>query len=71
MKEIPTHQNKFNSLVYRVPLEDVHPRLKKISRAFGKLVPRASQMHIRDMEKLHNPNLTIPFAAKQAASVPA
>ena len=53
MKKIAAHQDEINPFSDSVTPQNIHPCVEEIARAFGKLISRASQMHIRQMQKLH------------------
>jgi hypothetical protein len=53
VKEIAAHNDKIDLFSDSIPLQYIDPRVEKIARALSQLVSRASEMHIGDMEKLH------------------
>jgi predicted GNAT superfamily acetyltransferase len=53
VKKVPAHQDEIDLFIDRAALQNVHPCVEKVAWTFDKLVPRASQMHISKMEKLH------------------
>jgi hypothetical protein len=53
MKKVTAHDHEIHVLADRVLLQYIDPRVEKIARAFGQLVARTAQVHVGDMQKLH------------------
>ena len=53
VKKVAAHQHKIDLFFDRVAPQHIGPGVKKIPRAFGKLIPCAPEMHIGNMQKLH------------------
>jgi NAD(P)-dependent dehydrogenase (short-subunit alcohol dehydrogenase family) len=53
VKKIAAHDHKINFFVDRVLLNDVYPRIEKITRAFRQLISRAAKMNIGDVKETH------------------
>jgi hypothetical protein len=53
VEEIAAHQHEIDLFADGVFPQNIDPGIEKIARAFGQLVPRASEMHIGNVEELH------------------
>ena len=58
VKEIAAHYHKIDPLTDRVTFQHIDPRIIKIPRTLGQLVPRTPKMHIGNVEELHRPDFT-------------
>jgi hypothetical protein len=53
MEEIAAHNNKIYLFAYRVPPQNINPRVKEVARTLSQLIPGTSEVHIGDMQKFH------------------
>ena len=58
MKEIAAHYDEIHFLFDAVALQNIDPRIKKITRTRRKLVSCAAEMHVGDVKKLHSVDFT-------------
>src|SRR4051794_27519012 len=58
MKKIAAHNDEIDLFADRVFLQNIDPRIEKITRRFVELITRAAEMHVRNVKKFHSVIIT-------------
>jgi len=59
VKEVAAHDDEIDFFTDRILMKNIDPRVEEVARTFGQLISCAAQMHVGDVQKLHDESLSL------------